>query len=208
MRTFCILTGLFIFRYSFLCAQHVDVGFQAGLNSSNIKLSGQGDTYKDISIYKPMATWNINAFIEFKGSGIVGLSFEPGYMQKGAIEEGTDSRVRFQSNYFQTPVLINLHFSESFVLSVGPEVAYLANVNIKSAGIKTKLDKEAYQNTELSALIGLGLYLSEHVMLGIRYNHDLTYFSQLDFTDSLGRPVGTYKGYNTYIQFLLRYKIT
>jgi len=145
--------------------------------------------------YDPMVSFNINGHISYKTAGALGFSLEPGFMQKGGKGlENNQLNQRVTINYLQMPILIDFYILDRLFVSVGPEIAYLAEKNY------------ANPSFELSGLVGVNYNIIKHIDLGLRYNHGLTYFTSFDLIDDYGNLTGTAKEYNQYLQFIIRFK--
>lgn len=79
--------GLLILSQSILRSQEIKIGIMAGYVLSNAHDLNKPGSIEDRRIYYPMSSFNIIANIEYRGTGILGYSIEPGYIVKGGKEK-------------------------------------------------------------------------------------------------------------------------
>lgn len=195
-KTIWITCGLFLFTGFRLNAQEFKYGFLVGYDITKISFTDMPDN-QNYTKYYPMISFNVNGYIRYKCSGIVGLSLEPGFIRKGSMiklpfQEG---KISHQRQYLQMPVLVDLYFTNQLFLSVGPEIAYMLN------------NEPSINHFELSGIIGLNYKINEKVDVGFRYNHGLTYTREFMYTNDLGLLISKPKEFNLYFQLIVRYKI-
>ena len=135
-----------------------------------------------------MLSFNANAYIGWKGDGIIGLSAEPGYIQKGGVIKenytGSEENLRTMLNYLQLPVLLDVFITEKLSASIGPEVSYMLSAKIKSeSGSTTEIDWYD-KKFELSGMAGMQYAITPHFTLGLRYSHAITPCSKLELIDA------------------------
>ncbi len=161
-----------------------------------------------VRTYAPMMAFNVNAYLGYRISEKFGISLEPGFIQKGStVYEPSVGKFQMRENCFQMPVLLECFLFDKLFVSVGPELSYLINGYDVLRG-------EVYNNTdwynnrlELSGVIGVNYRISDHVDIGLRYNHGITYTTQITLTDQDGNVVGASNEYNQYGQILVRYRM-
>ncbi len=208
-RTILTTGVLIIISFFTLHAQDFRAGFLAGVCISQIRLSVDGFE-GDPPEYTPEANFNINGYMGYKSSGRWGLSIEPGYIAKGALQENAPNDksddIRFRFHYVQLSVLADFYIAEKLFASIGPEFALMLKANSiyqdETFDITTNYDNKF----EISGLIGINYSVGKMVDLGVRYSHGMTHIASWTFTDVNGTSLGTVKEYNHYFQFLLRAK--
>ncbi len=158
--------------------------------------------------YSPMMAFNVNAYLGYRISETFGISLEPGFIRKGStVYEPSVGKFQMQENCIQMPVLAEYFILNKLFISIGPELSYLMTGNVS-------IRDEVYDNTswyenrlELSGVIGLGYCINDHMDIGLRYNHGLTYTAQMTLTDPSGQSMGISREYNQYGQVLVRYRM-
>jgi len=214
--TFVLIIFLALNSGLILKAQELKFGVITGLNISRRQVTNIKDYTDESKIYYPLLMPNANMYIGYKSKSFWGLSFEPGYIQKGglrkdfAVQIGNTSYipqdVKYISNYIQMPVLLDLYFTKKLFISVGPEFAYLINSKVKSQIYSFDMT-ENFQKIEIAGVIGLNYNLIKCIDIGFQYNHGVTKSSTLWWVDDFGSLLGTSKEYNQYFQFKIRFKL-
>ena len=200
----CILLIFLIVISGFkLLAQEFKYGFEAGFDIANSHMT---NLPKGERLYYPMISYNFNGYLGYKINGLFGASIDPGFIQKGGLQKG-NTDIRFQYNYIQIPILVDLFVTDRFFISIGPEFAYLINAKAKSANNSNDITQYYDRRKELSALVGLNYNLNKWLDIGLRYNHGLTYTSKIILANENGDIIGEMKEYNQYFQLFLRIKI-
>jgi|WetSurMetagenome_2_1015567.scaffolds.fasta_scaffold206326_2 hypothetical protein len=199
-----------------LKAQELKFGVITGLNMSRRHVTNIRDFTDASKIYSPIIMLNANMYIEYKSKSFWGISFEPGYIQKGGLRKDFTVRigdtlylpqdVKYISNYIQMPVLLNLYFTKKLFISVGPEFAYLINSTVKSKLYSFDIT-ENFQKIEIAGVIGLNYNLIKCIDIGFLYNHGVTKSSTLIWKDIYGNFIGMSNEYNQYFQFKIRFKL-
>ena len=206
-----LIIGLTLLSVLKLKAQDIKFGFLAGFVITNAQVTHKPEIYTDYRVFYPMYSFNINGYFEYKISKTFGISAEPGFIRKGGIIRfGINhymSSIKLQLNYVQVPILANFYCTNKFFVSIGPEFAYLLNSKGNLPEIATGLIYFKENAFEISGLIGLNYSISKKVDIGFRYNHGITHFSVLKWTDGYGPEIGQSKVYNQYFQFIIRFKI-
>jgi len=203
------LTCFILILNTNLYAQEFKFGLVGGLDLANSRLTNKPNIYS--RVYYPMISFNINGFVGYKSAGFWGISLEPGYIQKGGVQqynkEDKDDDVRFQMNYLQLPLLVDFYLGKKFSISVGPEFAYLISVKVKSKDLSNDISNFYDNNFEISGNIGINYNIHKHFDIGLRYNLGLTYTTKIIWSEETGIPIDESKEYNQYFQFLVRFKI-
>ncbi|TLX72995.1 PorT family protein [Labilibacter sediminis] len=204
--TFLVL--LFIFNTN-VSAQEFKFGLVGGFNITKARLTNLPEDGRHIEEYSPMVSYNFNGYIGYKSGGLIGISVEPGFIQKGGghkfyLDNGEEN-VRIQLNYLQLPVLVDFYVGKNLSLFVGPEFSYLLNAgtNDDLVDISVFYDKDF----ELSGVVGVSYNVHKNFDIGSRYSRGFSYTSKITFSDEAGNIVGDSKEYNQYFQFFVRFKI-
>ncbi len=205
MRTKHVLLFLGLFFYSFSClqAQKLNYGLMAGFDVSGFRWSGSNN-FK--GAYDRMPNYNFNVYLNYKLSEQLSLSFEPGYVVKGAeidcfhpndsLSLFTDSRIGLK--YIQLPIMLEFYLADQLFLSAGPEIAFLLNADDYFF---------EYNEIDLGFIFGLNYNFDDTVNLGLRYGHSLTELASYQVTDNRGNPRGEAQQYNQYFQMILKYNL-
>lgn len=204
-----VITGLMLLPGLNLTAQSINYGIQAGFG---VTVPHVPNTFTEKRLLYTMGSFSINGTIEYRFSGILGMSAEPGYIRKGGVARFGINRIMsdfaIQLNYVQLPILANLYFGDKFFISIGPEFAYLLNKDGNldfSQDAFTPFEDNAF---EISGLVGVNYSITTRIDLGLRYNHSLTQFTEVSWIDfPSGNILAQSKAYNQYFQFILRYRI-
>lgn len=188
-----------------LNAKKMTFGAAVGLNAT---MTQQTNLPDDISNeMKMMASYNINGYCSFQGNTILGFSLEPGFIQKGGLYTFPSANSRFEFNYIQLPILVDIHVSEKLYISAGTELSYMISAKSRLEGNLYDISS-LYNKTELSGMVGLQYTIIEILDIGVRYNHGITSIQTLYFTNPEGTPIGKEsKLYNQYFQLIARFKL-
>jgi hypothetical protein len=205
-KTIGIIFGLFLFTGLRLNAQSFKFGFLVGYDIVKSSFTNMPDNPNNPKYY-PMISFNANGYIGYKSSGLLGLSVEPGFIRKGYLKKNTAGKVRYQLQYLQMPVLMDMYFTHKLFLSLGPEIAYMLNARIKTKNDAVAINDLYNRQFELSGIIGLNYKITEKVDVGFRYNHGLTYTREIIYTDNVGLLIAKPKEFNQYFQVIVRCKI-
>ena len=191
-----------------LQAQNLNYGFQAGFGISKPQLAE--NSFSSSQVFFSMASFNLNGHIEYRFPGMLSISAEPGFIRKGGAVDGINrimENFKIQLNYVQVPILANFYFTDRIFVCVGSEFAYLLNTDGNldfNQDAFTPFENNAF---EVSGLAGVNYSISKRIDLGFRYNHSLTPFPDVHWTDIYGEELGQAKAYNQYFQLIARYKI-
>ena len=202
-----LLIAAFITLTGSVQAQKISYGVLGGIDLMSNQVTNSAIRSIPAPDINPSLSFNANAFVEYKSSGIWGVSVEPGFIRKGGYDEvGTaeyNTDVSLILNYLNMPLLLNVYLGDKFYLSCGPELAVLLKGQSKISGSRFDIGQLYSRKLEASAQVGLNYSLTEHFDLGLRYNHDLTYTSKwIDYpTDEQS------KEYNQYLQFIVKFRL-
>lgn len=202
-KTIFFAVGLMIISNLTVFSQDLKLGFAAGFDVANAHLTNKPDGGDNDQVYYPMIAYNFNGYIGYKKSELWGLSFEPGFIQKGGRQKSSGDYIRLNLNYIQLPILFDYYFVDNFYISIGPELSYLINAKLKSSDITDLYDRRF----ELSALVGINYRINDKLDVGLRYNHGLIYTSKVTWVNALGESLGESKVFNQYLQFVIKFKI-
>jgi hypothetical protein len=162
-------------------------------------------------VYDPMISYNVNGYLGYKSGGFWGISFEPGYIQKGGAQryetETKEDDIRIQLNYIQMPVLFDLYVIKKIFISVGPEFAYMINATSKSMEESNDIWNLYTRSFEVSGLIGINFNIIKNFDIGIRYNHGITWISKVIYLDTDNSMETPSEEFNQYLQLFARFKI-
>jgi|GEM_PF-6788705 len=189
-----------VFFATIISAQELKIGFKAGLNVTSLR-----NSFDEFNDNKPRTTFSLNSVIELRLPGKIGISIEPGYIQKGGTVR---SNIQFNSpeaevryDYIQVPTLLNIYLIEKLFLSLGPEFAFLINA-------KNKLvQSEALNEFEISASIGINFMVTDKIGIGAKYNRGFSRLYNIGFRDANGNSIGNFEEFNSYAQLAIRYNL-
>jgi hypothetical protein len=159
-------------------AQHVNLGFKAGLNVYNVEGNNQ---------YSSKAGLNLGLLGHIHLSDQFALQPEIYYSGQGAKIENLNTNLNL--DYINVPVLLQYMFDNGFRLQAGPQLGFLVAAKTKT-GNTTLSVKDNYQNIDLG--LGLGAsYVHPPSGFGVdvRYNHGMTNISTLNNTELKNRGV-------------------
>jgi len=206
-----LIVGLTILSALKLEAQDVKFGYLAGFVLCNARVINKYEKYSDYRVFYPRYSFNLNGNITYRFSKNLGISIEPGFIQKGGIIRfGINhymSSIKFRLDYIQIPLLINYKLADRFYISLGPEFAFMINNRDNLPSPATGFSNFEENTFEISGLIGLNYCLSNKIDLGLRYNHAFTFNSILTWTDGYGPPICQSQVYNQYFQIIIKLKI-
>jgi hypothetical protein len=203
-----ILLGLLLFTTTNSNAQKLNFGLVAGYDIVNI----QQKPWDPLAIgppYRPRKSFNLNSYISYKSKGIFGLSAEPGFMQKGAVN-GFQDCCKWELNYLQMPLLADFYILHGLFLSIGPEFSYMLNakaVNGYPGPNQTANFTSLYKRFEVSGFIGLNWMITKNIGIGLGYNHGLTHIKLDPIYGDHWEVLEWAKEYTQYWQFRIRFRI-
>lgn len=212
-----VTESIMIFVLLLLCqsrstGQVYQFGAAVGLNLENTRLKYLSPEYVYPYYFDPVLTWSSNLVLSYKGKRRLGLSLEPGYIQKGGNYRQflflPDRTVRFKVNYFQMPVLFDWYLSKRFCLSIGPEVGYLINFKTEERGVSNNYTNCLDRRVELAGVLGVQYEIANRLYLALRFSRSLTYYTRIIFfTQTHEKPyTPSSHAFNEYLQFSVRYK--
>jgi len=210
MKTNFLILGLCFSAGFNLCAQEIRYGFLGGFGITQSFWTNMPEQLADQKPYYPFASFSLNTYAGFKGKGNLGISIEPGIIQKGGVDRNSSNdksdNVRIELLYFHAPILINYYFGQRLSVSMGPELGYRISVNSHFKEMITDLS-EFYDNKfELSGLVGVNYAIVENVDIGIRYSRGFTHTIKFETTSINGLLIGDVNEFNQYLHCIARYK--
>lgn len=148
---------LFFIQISY--SQSVQLGIKAGANYANVT----GSNLKTSPIV------NYHAGLVAKIGISKGLSFQPEllYSTQGASYETPLSDYKNELGYINIPAMLQIHFSKSISLEIGPQVGFLLSE-------KNNFDVQKSNTFDFTANAGLGLKITNSIFAQARYGIGLT----------------------------------
>jgi len=210
-KTFYLFISVFLLLEICLNAQSFKYGLTAGLDIAKAYTTNIHIRDDNSRLYDPMISYNVNGYLGYKSTGFWGISFEPGYIQKGGAQryetETKEDDIRIQLNYIQMPVLFDIYVTNKIFISVGPELAYMISATSKSMEGLYDIWDLYNRNFEVSGLIGINFNVIKNFDIGIRYNHGITWISKVIYFDTDNNIKTPSEEFNQYLQVFLRFKI-
>jgi len=191
------LCALFIFTGQ-TQAQEFRSGIKGSFNLSNLYTD-------DIDDNNLKAGFSVGFFKEKQIAPATAIQTELLFSKKGNRSEYRsgpfDGEAKFNLNYIELPVLLEIKAGSGLDINFGPYVSYLVSSNITTEGdfgnSFTEIDREELNNFDFGLAGGLGLNFG-NAELGARYNLGLTKIADSANAQSL---LGDAK--NSVIQFYL-----
>jgi len=153
-------------------ADQVQVGFAAGLNSSNIV--DANNAYRSTGTIA-----GFNAGLTFNVPIVYNFSFAPEvrYSQKGYFAETTDGNLTQHFNFIDVPLLARFKLGPGFSFYVGPQVSFLVSSNqvFDNGFVITNENNYNYagNNTFIDGVLGVSFDITRYFDLHARYAIDL-----------------------------------
>jgi hypothetical protein len=166
IRTAIVLLLVFS-GFDALYGQQLKYGIFAGITASQV----DGDSYSGFNKLGATAGFFINNYIEYN----IYWQAEIKYVTRGVYKGPTDSdQTLYKSAYHYVEIPLSVHYlvNQKFLVELGtsPEVLVGA-IYWDENGI---LDPEAYPENRrigLSVFVGVGYWLSDRMMVGLRYTN-------------------------------------
>ena len=194
--------------------QHLKLGIQGGIIAANPHVMNKSKEYTDYRFYYFMTSYHANATLNYTSRGKAGVTVEPGFIQKGGRKKETNAagfqeNTRYQLNYVYATILLEYNINTKLFLSAGTEIAYLINVQLRNNSGKTDISYMYNKPFEFSGVVGFGINVLKNLDLGIRYNHAITSYKELNVVDEFNNPIDvTIKEYNQYLQVYVRFFVS
>ena len=129
-----------------------------------------------------------------------GFTIETGYVLKGARINSATNDYRF--HYLNAPVLLDFYPTEKLKLSVGPEVAFLADArNRTSDSTSVGINDVFNERWEVSGTASVSYALDFFADIGVRYSRGFTK------TQNLDAILNRRNQYNSYFQVFIMLKL-
>ena len=202
-RSIILCIALFVITINITNAQSFQFGGQIGFDIANSYWANKVEYME--KVYYPMASYNINFIINYKISK-VGISIEPGVIQKGGVAKYMDEKFRHQINYIQFPLLFNYYITDNLYFSIGPELSYMISANVKAKDSKNDNLEFFDKRMEVSGIVDITYNIIKNINIGVRYNHGITSIKKAIFVDQYGNELGESKIFNQYFQLFLKFK--
>jgi hypothetical protein len=199
-KSFLLIAAFLLIQFN-IQAQDFRFGVLGGIDVTSNRVTNPV-VRDDPRSYGSMMSFNINGYLGYESSSFWGLSFEPGFIRKGGI----DDNQRIQLNYLQLPVLFDLCITKWIFVSLGPEFSYLINPQSVSLGMSSIIWDSYSRSFEVSGLIGLSIRLTRNFDVGVRYSHGLTWISKVIYYETDNDKVNS-KEFNQYLQLVVRFKL-
>jgi hypothetical protein len=151
----------------------VTVGAKAGINISNLSISGGNTTIS----YSSKVGLNAGGFAEFMIGENFAVQPELTYSEMGA--KGSDGQLNI--NYLQLPVLAKYYFT-GFAVYAGPQVGFLLSAKAKAGSVTTDF-KDQVNSTDFDGVVGAEYNFDPGIVVSARYIFGL---SNIDKTASSG----------------------
>jgi len=186
---------LLLFVTTICPAQDFYFGLKGAYNLST--LSDQDDS----PLLDSRNTFGVSAVFDFKpAQSDFGISFEPGYIRKGAVIDS--DTLDYVFHFIGGPILFNYSPIPNFKVSVGPELAYLTEArNIPNDSTKISILDDYDNRWEISGTLGASYSLSFFADVGVRYS---LAFTDLASSDAL---IDSRNLYTQYFQVFLLLKV-
>lgn len=158
-------------------AQDVKFGAKAGLNISNVRVSGDGITDE----MKPDSkiSFFVGGMAEVKLSDNFAIQPELLYSDQGSSRKVGKSTSSINLGYLNLPIMAKYFVAEGFALEAGPQVGFLLSANAKTEldgkSVGDALDiKKVYKTVDFGLGFGASYTLDFGLNIGARYNLGLT----------------------------------
>ena len=172
MKSTAIILVLFLFS-GHVFGQKWSLGLKAGGDLSSIKETVTKTIPPTVifpytsSDYKSLPNFQFGFVSKVQLNDHIGLTFEPGFIQKGAKGGVYDANLRF--GYFDVPVLLTYSPIKKINIEIGPELGY--RLYFKNNSISVDFP---YTKWDFSAIIGLSYDINEKFNIGSRYSSSLS----------------------------------
>jgi hypothetical protein len=167
-----LVFGLFLFS-GHVFGQNWSFGLKAGADLSTLKEKVtevlpstivSPYTSKD---YEYLPNFQIGFISKVQLNDQIGLTIEPGFIQKGAKDKNLGTNLRF--GYFDVPLLLYYSPITKFNFEIGPELGY--RIYYQHDGNYVGLP---FSKWDFSAIIGLSYDINEKINIGSRYSYGLS----------------------------------
>lgn len=201
------ITTILLLLLAFIVkAQNLEYGLKTGFGIASTHITNLPESENQSDIFSPILSYSINGTINYSNNGMLGITAEPGIVQKGWLSfKGNPVENKTIFHYLQLPVLCDFHVSDKLFFSIGPELNCLLSAKNKS-DYGTEKITELNRKFELSGLIGCAYKIQNNLDIGLRYSHGLTQTSEKVFwvMDESGQDPVRMKNYNQYLQMFIK----
>jgi hypothetical protein len=142
-------------------AQQADFGLKGGVNISNFHFNNNTTTDSKVGL-------NIGVLAHIHASKTWALQPELLYSLEGAQQKiPGNSKITYNLNYLNVPILLQYLFSNGFRLEGGPQIGFLLDAKTKTDNVT--LNNNSFKSTAFSIPLGIGYLTSSGVGLDARY---------------------------------------
>ena len=141
-------------------AQQAHFGLKGGVNISQLHINDNPETDSKVGIHAGI-------LVHIHASQTWALQPELIYSLEGAQRKIGDSKVTYNLNYLNVPVLLQYMFSNGFRLEGGPQIGFLLSAKTKTGSVT--VNNNSIKSTAFSIPLGLGYLTSSGVGLDARY---------------------------------------
>ena len=166
MRKVFIALTLLIATAGVASAQHVEFGVKGGLNESKFS-NADGSDYK----FNPSFHLGVLAHVHL--NKMFAVQPELVYSVQGTKFKTGNENFKYNLNYINIPVLLQLMTENGFRFETGPQVGFLASANAKSGNESDDI-KNNFKSTAISWAFGVGYITASKLGFDARYNAGLT----------------------------------
>jgi Outer membrane protein beta-barrel domain len=130
-------------------SQGVSGGIKAGLNLSNMDISGNGFSLDT----KTLAGFHGGLYLTAMFNEHVGIQPEVLYSAQGCKIDVFNTNGTIKANYINIPILLRYNINDMFSLHAGPQIGILASAEGKSGSSSTDL-KDNASSTDIAVAFG------------------------------------------------------
>lgn len=216
-------------------AQEFKYGFVMGTGVSSMYMTEVPIRIYYNSMYAPLPSFNINAFVSYKGRGFLGVSLEPGFINRGAVQlfnylkqnfPPIYNKVIVDFNYFELPAFINMYFTKKFYASIGLAYEYRltekatitekATFNDRSVFVAKRIGYGTFaehilpdsdDRISMSGIIGINYSLDNRFDFGLKYGYGLKGLIRVGWYNSYLESIGNSNIFEHYLQCILKVKL-
>lgn len=163
----------------------------------------------------PLFSYMYNLYLSYSITEEFGIALEPGFIRKGFGNKNVteESDILFNQrrfDYLQVPLLLELHVSESVVLSAGPEFCYLLSAKMRTttnskSAVLTDLSKDNRFDFGIQA--GGYYRLMKHVDVGLKLGASITRTDKYYLTNDAGEVLTGVSRRNMYANSFIRVRL-
>lgn len=148
-------------------AQNLTGGVKIGLNSSNVKYSGDGESYKaSARLSGHLGFYAVYMFQDRFG-------FQPEFVISGEGTKDKDDDYTIALTYINIPLLLRMNVIDKLSIHTGPQIGFLVSAKQKYDG-NTDDIKDGMKGVGLGWGLGAAYELPKNFNVGLRYNFGLS----------------------------------